>query len=329
MNGEYNRDKIAAELRKILSRGTLVRDVSMAGYTSFRAGGKADLLAEPASCGELTACAGFLEKSGAPWMIIGNGSNLLVRDGGFRGVIVRLGAMFSAMEIRENALYAQAGTLLSMAAEAAAEASLSGLEFACGIPGSVGGAVFMNAGAYGREIRDILASVTLLSERNGYAEKTSDDIDSLEFSYRGSIFQKNRDIVVGAAFFLKKDDPRAIRERMRGFVRERNEKQPVNMPSAGSAFKRPEGAFAGRLIREAGLQGLVCGGAQVSTLHAGFIVNTGGAKAADIISLIGAVRQSVLERFGILLEPEVRIVGEDLPAKARAAENGRGELNGT
>ena len=304
-----------------------IENADMSEYTSFRAGGKADLLLIPDTAEELAealkeakgisdgAQDDKAQAEGEPTggdvniLILGNGSDTLFRDGGFRGTVIKLGDGFSSIEVEGSMITAGSAALLSQVAKAAQAASLAGLEPVSGIPGSVGGAVFMNAGAYGGEIKDVIESVTYVSRKTGeIAELARDD---LKLSYRHSIFTETGDIVASAVFKLEEGDKDEINARMKDYAERRNSRQPLQYPSAGSFFKRPEGYFAGKLIQDAGLKGLSVGGAQVSELHSGFIINTGGATAADIIELMHLVQNTVYDKFGVMLEPEVRIVGED------------------
>jgi UDP-N-acetylmuramate dehydrogenase len=240
---------------------------------------------------------------------MGAGTNLLVRDGGFRGVILKPGERMRGVSVAGARVTAQSGASIGAVAAAAAAASLSGLEFAHGIPGSVGGAVYMNAGAYGGDVGGVIESARVFLPAGGVIR--SFRREEMAFSYRSSLFQSSDGIVLEAAFALAAGDEADIRARMSEYARKRTEKQPLQLPSAGSFFKRPAGGFAGQLIEEAGLSGLSCGGARVSPLHAGFIVNGGGATAAQIVDLAETVRGVVFDRFGVLLQPEVRIIGED------------------
>ena len=242
-----------------------------------------------------------------PALVVGNGSNLLVRDGGVIGLVIVLGERFSHIEIHDNILTAQAGASLSKVAAAAQSAGLSGLEFASGIPGTLGGGCAMNAGAYGGQLSDALMDAQVLLD----SEIRTLSRDEMEMGYRTTLPLRHGGVVLSARFHLAADAPEAIAARSRELNARRREMQPLNYPSAGSVFKRPEGHFAGALIEEAGLKGLTIGGAQVSEKHAGFIVNLGGATAADILALIQRVQDEVERRSGVRLEPEVRILGED------------------
>ena len=298
---------IFARIRGLCPDVELRRDAEMEKYTTLRVGGKADLMAEPADEGQLCALFSAAKAAGVPVLLMGNGSNLLVRDGGISGLVIRLGKRFSAIERRENALYAQAGALLSVLARAAEAASLSGLEFAQGIPGTVGGGVYMNAGAYGGELGPLIDFVRV------WDGETVRDVpgEDMAFSYRHSRAMEESWVILGAQFRLQTGDPGAITAAMEDFAARRKEKQPLEYPSAGSFFKRPPGHFAGALIEQAGLKGLSIGGAQVSQKHAGFLINKGGATAADFLMLMEKVQDAVEKMSGVHLEPEVRIVGRE------------------
>ncbi len=276
-------------------------------FTTLRVGGAADYFAEPATEAALTALLAAAQEAALPVLLMGNGSNLLVRDGGFRGLVIRLGKAFSGITRKENCLYAQAGALLSVLARQAQEAGLTGLEFAQGIPGSVGGGVYMNAGAYGGELGNTVDFVRVF---DGGSVR---DIPGgeMRFSYRHTRGMEENWVILGAQFRLTPGDPKEIEAAMRDYAARRKEKQPLEYPSAGSFFKRPAGHFAGALIEGAGLKGLTVGGAQVSEKHAGFLINKGGATAADFLKLMEEVQERVMEKYGVRLEPEVRIVGED------------------
>ena len=268
-------------------------------HTSFQIGGPAERMAAPENETELLEL--VLQK---PAAIIGAGTNLLVRDEGISGLVVKIGAEMADISIEGNILTAQAGARLSQIAMAAMRAGLSGLEFAAGIPGTVGGAVVMNAGAYGGEIKDVLLDARVIAD-GGIKTLTN---EQLEFGYRKSLAMEKGYIIAGARFLLTPDSPEAISARMRELAQKRRDKQPLEMPSAGSTFKRPEGHFAGALIEGAGLKGFSVGGAQVSEKHAGFVVNTGGATCADVLGLIEKVQSVVREKYGIELEMEVRVL---------------------
>lgn len=287
------------------------RDVPLAAQTSFHIGGPAQLFFEPRNREELSLALRTAGKEGVPITLMGNGSNLLVSDAGVEGLVVRLGPAFSAVSLREDGkVSALAGSLLCALANFAAVKGLMGLEWAAGIPGSVGGALAMNAGAFGGEIKDVLYEVEYLDTAGGEIIRRAPQEG--ELGYRRSAFAWPERVVVEAAFSLLPDDG-GMWARMREFADRRREKQPLSYPSAGSTFKRPPGHYAGALIEAAGLKGARVGGAQVSELHAGFIINTGHATCADVLALIELVRQRVLEDSGVLMEPEIRFIGRETP----------------
>lgn len=285
----------------------ITENANMAEYVSFKAGGHAALLLEPEDFNELYDAVDKCSQSGMPFMIMGNGSNLLFTDNGYQGAVIKIGQAVGDIEVKDNVLDAGAGALLSVLANRAADQGLSGMEFACGIPGSLGGAIFMNGGAYEGEMSQIVKSVTCIDADGNISVFRNQDC---EFGYRHSAFQDNGQIILKAKLELHPEAPEKIRARMAEFTKRRIEKQPLAYPSAGSFFKRPEGHFAGKLIEDAGLKGLTVGGAQVSELHAGFIINTGNATAQDIIDLMKVVQETVMDKFGVMLQPEVRIIGE-------------------
>ena len=275
----------------------------MARHCSFRIGGECDAMLVPASVEEVEAIARALAAAGEVPLVIGNGTNLLVTDAPLHRIVLRMGERFAAVETRGDTLRAQTGVTLAQLANAAAAQGLAGLEFAHGIPGTLGGAVGMNAGAYGGEMKDVLTSVTYLDGELQLRETTD-----AALSYRHSRFSDTRDILLAAEVKLTCDDPAAIRERMRVLMERRRASQPLEMPSAGSTFKRPVGGYAAALIDQAGLKGCAVGGAQVSEKHAGFVVNRGGASFDDVLRLIEHIQAEVLRTSGIALEPEVKII---------------------
>ena len=278
----------------------------MSRHTTFRVGGPVDLMYFPARAEQLVAALKAAKEAGIPAMVMGNGSNMIVRDGGIRGLVIVLGERFAGVTIEGNVLTAEAGASMAKVSAAAQQASLAGLEFASGIPGTLGGGCAMNAGAYGGQLSDVLidAQVYLGGEIRTMTR------DELQMGYRTTLPLREGGIVLSARFALVPDDGEEIMARMKELNARRRDKQPLNFPSAGSTFKRPEGYFAGALIEQAGLKGRTVGGAQVSEKHAGFIVNIGGATAKDITDLIAAVQDEVRGRFGVELETEVRIIGE-------------------
>lgn len=285
----------------------VLTDEKMDKHTTFRVGGPAKYLAAPTLAVQVQKLIELCRNSGTPYYVVGNGSNLLVSDSGFEGMIILIGQGMSEITVNGCAVTAQAGALLPKLAVTAAEAGLCGLEFAAGIPGSVGGACVMNAGAYGGELKDVLTRVRALTPDNELRDFKPEE---LELGYRQSIFINGGYVVLEAGFGLAPRNPEDINARIAELAAKRREKQPLEYPSAGSTFKRPEGFFAGRLIEEAGLKGRGVGGACVSEKHAGFVINKGGAAAQDIYDTIRLVIDEVRKKHGIILEPEVRIIGE-------------------
>lgn len=296
------------QLQEILKEGTLKLKEPMSAHTTFRAGGPADWFVCPATVRELAAVTALCRKEQVPFYILGNGSNLLVGDGGFHGVILAMmGGGWNQVLVEGNKVTAGAGALLSTVARRAQEASLTGLEFAAGIPGTIGGACVMNAGAYGGELCQVLQEAAVLT-RDGQVKTIP--ASELELGYRTSCIPKMEYIVLEAVLSLTPGNPEEIQNTMNELASRRREKQPLEYPSAGSTFKRPEGYFAGKLIQDAGLRGFCVGGAQVSEKHCGFVINKGGATAADILSLCRQVQERVKEQFGVTLEMEVKRLGE-------------------
>ena len=286
----------------------IVRDALMKNYTTFRIGGPADLLIQPSSEEELIRIAAYLRQKDISTVVLGNGSNVLVKDGGIRGVVIKIGKNMGNIRTEGEELTAEAGALLSAAGWAAPDGGLTGMEFAAGIPGSVGGAVFMNAGAYGGEMSQIIVSCRALMPDGALREFSKEE---LKLGYRTSVFSQNGGIVTSCRMKLQAGDRETIYGYMRELAGRRTEKQPLNLPSAGSTFKRPEGYFAGKLIQDSGCRGLRVGGARISQKHAGFVVNEADASAEDVIRLIRLVQMRVRDCFGVDLEPEVRIIGEN------------------
>lgn len=296
------------ELRQRLGEEGLKQQEMMKEHTTFRVGGPADVFLQPKDAAEVKDALAILRKYHVPTLVIGNGSNLLVRDKGIRGAVLQIYARMAEITIEGDILTAQGGALLSSVAAKAADASLTGLEFASGIPGTMGGAVVMNAGAYGGEMKDVLLSVDVLTKD---LEMQTIPAEELELGYRHSIIPVAGYIVLGAKLRLQKGEEAAIRSRMAELAEQRREKQPLQYPSAGSTFKRPTGYFAGKLIQDAGLKGKTIGGAQVSEKHSGFLINIGDATAQDVLDLIAFCQKEVKAQFGVTLETEVKIVGEE------------------
>lgn len=300
-------EELKKKLLDLLGEEGFRTEETMAKHTTFRTGGSADLFLMPQNRTELKESIALLREYNVPYMVIGNGSNLLVGDGGIRGAVIQLYQRMQNISVEGTEMTLDCGALLSTAAAQAADASLEGLAFASGIPGTFGGAVVMNAGAYGGEMKDVLLSADVLTAD---LEVKTIPVEELDLSYRHSIVPEKGYIVLGGKLRLKKGNEQEIRERMAELAQQRREKQPLQYPSAGSTFKRPEGYFAGKLISDAGLKGKTIGGAQVSEKHAGFIVNIGDATTEDILNLIAFCQKTVQEQFGVTLETEVKIVGE-------------------
>lgn len=294
------------QLKGILSPDQILVEESMSKHTTFRIGGNADVFVTPA-LEQLQDVLKTAKANDVPVTIIGNGSNLLVGDKGIRGLVISFGKEAEALSVEGTQMTMGAGCLLSKAAAEAAKRGLSGMEFAAGIPGSLGGAIVMNAGAYGGEMKDVVLNCTVLTPEGKVKELTAKE---LEFSYRHSCVSERHYIVLSATVQLKPREESLIREEMADYRDRRVEKQPLEYPSAGSTFKRPEGYFAGKLIQDAGLRGYSVGGAQISEKHCGFVINQGNASAADVLQLMQNVQDKVYEVFQVKLEPEVKMIGE-------------------
>ncbi len=282
-------------------------DEPMATRTTFRIGGAADAFVNASDEGEAARVIRYCADTKTPCLVMGNGSNMLVGDRGIRGVVLHIGGDMSECSIDGCGVYAQAGILMSALAKKILAASLTGFEFAAGIPGTLGGGIYMNAGAYGGELKDIIESVTFIAPDGEIRTETA---DKLGFAYRRSMFSDGGYVILSCRLKLQKGDAEEIKSKMTELNKRRAEKQPLTEPSAGSTFKRPDGYFAGKLIQDAGLMGYRIGGAAVSEKHAGFVVNKGGATAGDVLSLIEHIQKTVKDKFGVELEPEVRFVGE-------------------
>ena len=283
-----------------------LKNEPMSRHTTFKIGGAADLFAMPSSADMAVKLQQKCRETGTPLTVIGRGSNLLVADEGIEGCVICIGPKMSEIRNENGYLVCSAGTSLAELCRYALEHSLAGLEFAYGIPGSVGGAIYMNAGAYGGEMKDVVAFVRHVTHEGEWQERS---ISELNFGYRRSVYVGRDDLIVEAGFKLEEGDPTAIREKMEELVGRRKDKQPLEYPSAGSVFKRPEGAFAGALIENCGLKGENVGGAMVSPKHAGFIVNTGGATCADVENLVGLIQKTVKTETGYDLEWEIKRIG--------------------
>jgi UDP-N-acetylmuramate dehydrogenase len=308
-------DLIRQALGTELADSRVLFDEPMRHHTSFRIGGPADVLVLPGSREDLCRAIRLARRFNAPLTITGNGSNLLVRDGGLRGIVVKLGEAFNRITVEETRMTAQSGALLSVVSRTAGDHSLTGLEFAIGIPGTLGGAVMMNAGAYGGEMKEVVTRVTALDETGELHELGPAE---LQFGYRRSALQRLEWIVAEVEMELQPGDRDLIEAKMADLTRQRESKQPLSFPSAGSVFKRPPGKYVGPMVEELGLKGYRIGDAQVSEKHAGFIINRGQATARDVLALIQYVREQVQTTFGVWLETEVRVIGEDEPQRVEA-----------
>ena len=306
LNDKYK--ALAEQLTGNFPTSTVLTEEPMKAHTTFRIGGPADIYIEPEH-NDIVGILHFLKMENVPFIIIGNGSNLLVSDQGIEGAVIALGKKSGKITINGDTIVAEAGALLSTVANQAAEAGLTGLEFASGIPGTLGGAVYMNAGAYGGEIKDVLESVTVIDEA---FENHQYKPQELDMSYRHSALMEKGGYVTDVVLKLTPGDKTEIKSKIDEIREQRVAKQPLNYPSAGSTFKRPEGFFAGKLIDDAGLRGYTVGGAQVSEKHCGFVINTGNATAADVLQLMNDVDTKVYQKFGVHLSPEVRIIGRNI-----------------
>lgn len=295
------------KLSKIVRKEQILEEEPMKKHTTFRIGGPAEYLILPQTTEEIADVIKLCRQEEIPWYIVGNGSNLLVADEGVRGVVIQLLRNFNQIQVVGCQIRMQAGAQNAAVAKRALDASLTGFEFAAGIPGTIGGAVVMNAGAYGGEMKDILKEVTVL-DPNGMIRTIP--AEELELGYRTSIIARKGYVVLEAVIVLKTGDPKEIKAAMDELKEKRVTKQPLEYPSAGSTFKRPEGYFAGKLIMDAGLRGFSVGGAQISEKHCGFVINKGNATAKDVTELMDETKKIVMEKFGVALEPEVKRLGQ-------------------
>jgi UDP-N-acetylmuramate dehydrogenase len=302
-----NKSDLESRLVAAAGRDHVLVDEPMALHTTFKIGGPADLFLTPTTEEELAAVIRILREAAYPFTVIGNGSNLLVADRGYRGAVVSLAKVLTKIEVRGDAVFAEAGALLSQIAAAARDHSLTGFEFAGGIPGTLGGACMMNAGAYGGEMKHILKAVRYIDREGKIRTVLAKD---LKLGYRISVFMIENWIVTGAEIQLALGNREEITAKMEDLTERRQTRQPLDLPSAGSTFKRPEGYFAGKLIMDSGLRGYRVGGAQISEKHCGFVVNRDHATAADVRQLMADVQRTVKEKFGVDLHPEVRFLGE-------------------
>lgn len=298
---------IIDEIKYRISSERVLTDEPMSKHTTFRIGGNADVFVSISNELELVELIKYLKEENVPYFIIGNGSNLLVSDKGFQGVIIEIGSHYKDIRVRENQIIARAGAMLSSVSHIALEYNLTGMEFASGIPGTVGGAIIMNAGAYGGEMKQVASQIRVIMPDGEIKNLTNED---MKFEYRNSRAKKEGFIILQVTYQLSKGDREVIDGIMRDLNMKRRDKQPLEYPSAGSTFKRPVGNFAGKLIADAGLKGFSIGGAQVSEKHAGFLINKDNATSADMYELIMEVRDRVKEYSGVELEPEVIFLGD-------------------
>ena len=298
---------IIEEIKSIVTKQNVLTDEPMCNHTTFKIGGKADVFVSIINEHEILRLLDLLRSRQIPFFILGNGSNILVSDEGYRGVIIEIGSAYSGVRMLDDIVIAKAGTTMARLSHFAMENDLTGLEFASGIPGTVGGGIVMNAGAYGGEMRQITYRVKAVTPSGEVIYLSNAD---MEFEYRNSKAKREGYIILQAEFRLHRGEKSVIEGIMRDLAKKRRDKQPLEYPSAGSTFKRPQGYYAGKLIADAGLKGLSVGGAQVSEKHAGFLINTGSATAADMYELINQVRTKVKEAYSVVLEPEVIFLGE-------------------
>ena len=300
-------DKVVGLFGKFYDENDIKIDEKLSSYVNFKVGGPADILLIPKSKEQVIKSVEVCKENKIPFYLIGNGSNILVRDGGFRGVVISLKEV-NTIIVDGDKIEAECGAMLKAVSDKAMENSLTGFEFACGIPGTIGGAVFMNAGAYDGEIAHVIESAEIIDEECNIVRLSNKDLD---FGYRSSIVMKKGYTVLSAVFKLEKGQVKTIKELVDDLTNKRESKQPLEYPSAGSTFKRPTGYFAGKLIQDAGLKGYSIGGAAVSEKHSGFVINKGNATAKDITDLIKYIQDEVKRQFGVELHPEVRIIGEE------------------
>lgn len=299
------------DMSKYIDMSKVKINEPMSKHTTFKLGGVADVLVMPESLEELIAVLGYAKERKIPVTVIGNGSKILVLDGGIRGIVIKLASKFAKVQFDGECVKALAGVTLPYISRRAKAESLSGLEFACGIPATLGGAIFQNAGAYDGDMASVVEEVTYLDENLNLVTKKNED---LGFGYRNSFFKKNKDkgyVIVSAVLRLHKGDVEEIECKIRENTEKRASKQPLEYPSAGSVFKRPDGYFVGKLVEDAGLKGKVIGNAQVSEKHSGFIVNKGNATAKDVVELIEYIKAQIFDKFGVKLEEEIIIIGEE------------------
>jgi UDP-N-acetylmuramate dehydrogenase len=307
MVGHAMNQNLLNELYRIVGEDNVKLQEPMAMHTTFRIGGPAQYFVMPMDTEELSQVVLLCKAEKVPFFVLGHGSNILVSDKGMSGVVIRLYTNYAGYSVKGNMVSAKAGIMLNKLGASLLEEGLTGFEFAAGIPGTLGGAIVMNAGAYGGEMKDIVKSVSLMDENGNIFKKSCEE---MEFAYRHSIVQDKGYIVLGADLMLKEGNKEEIKAKMDELALARKTKQPLEFPSAGSTFKRPEGYFAGKLIMDAGLAGYTVGGAQVSEKHCGFVINKGGATAQDVVTLMDDVKRIVQDKFSVELEPEVKVIGD-------------------
>jgi len=309
MNEEkyVNTQQLYNELKCFMKEENILQNESLQPYTFTKTGGQADLLVFPTTYEEVEGIYACSKQHGVPLTILGNGSNLIIKDGGIRGIVMIL-TKLNKIQVQGDRITAQSGASIIEVSRVAYQHGLTGLEFACGIPGTAGGALFMNAGAYGGEVKDVLESAVVIDEQGKIKTLSRDEFD---FGYRSSVFGKKHYCVLEGTFLCEKGESEVIKAKMDELTHLRESKQPLEYPSCGSVFKRPTGYFAGKLIQDSELQGFQIGGVQVSTKHAGFMVNVENGTASDYIQLIKHVQDTVKEKFNVQLETEVKIIGED------------------
>lgn len=278
----------------------------MSKHTSFKIGGAADVLCIPENLDEIIKLIDYFNKNSINFIVIGNGSNLLVSDLGIEGAVIKIGSGMSRIDVNGEEMTVEAGALLSKTANVALSHSLTGIEAISGIPGTIGGAIYMNAGAYGTEIKDVIKEVTFIDDDGTVKTHSCKDMD---FEYRKSFFTDKKNIILSCVLLLKKGDKDEISQKMKEYTKQRTSKQPLSYPSAGSTFKRPKGYFAAKLIEDCGLKGYSIGGAKISELHSGFVINYNNATAKDVLDLIEYTKEKVLKEFGVIIEPEIKFIG--------------------
>lgn len=288
--------------------GKILYNEEMKNHTSFKIGGPVDVMIMPTKEEEIINCIRFLREKDIDFLIMGNGSNLLIRDGGIRGVVVKIAKEFSNIEVKDDTMYCEAGALLSTISNVALKHSLKNFEFASGIPGTIGGGITMNAGAYGGEMKDVVKKVKVLDKNNEVKEYNNEEMN---FRYRNSRVWEEGLIVLEIELSLEKGEYESIKENIDDLTYRRTSKQPLEYPSGGSTFKRPEGYYAGKLIDDSGLRGLRHGGAMVSEKHCGFIINKDNATCKDVLHLISVIQKVVMDKYGVKLQREIKLLGED------------------